>query len=309
MRFQCKRKHESGFCGVIDRRGMTLVESICAVGIIVMLLSLLAPAIMSSRESARRAQCSNNLRQIGIGITNFHTTWGHLPLNNSTFVQLRAELELGELNLSGKGPLLSNTSILRCPSDRYVFPQSEASYFLNHGSSIFPRNGAVDNSRSINLSGEVRYISFREFTDGLSNTALFSEHKQMDSLYTSPKADDRASWASPKSFHPGEEQLLTTFLDGALQNKQLVKIENYSMLSRTSVDNSFYYDHLWSPNKPVVVDVLKANYPFVISPSSLHGNGLNLLLGDGRVEFFSDSVSRPPWQAIGSRNGGEVAAE
>ena len=90
------------------RSAVSIVEVLSVFGIIAIILSILAPAVMSARESARKAQCCNNLRQIGIGITNFHTTWGHLPRNNYTFVNLRSELELGELNLSGRGPLLKN---------------------------------------------------------------------------------------------------------------------------------------------------------------------------------------------------------
>ena len=131
----------------------------------------------------------------------------------------------------------------------------------------------------------------------------------MDYLSTIPKADDRASWASPKSFKRGEEQLLAMFLESAFLNKQLIKREKTSMVSHTSIENDFYYDHLWGPNRPLVVEALETNYPFVIAPTSFHGNGVNLLFADGRVEFFSDSVSRSVWQAIGSRNGGEVATD
>lgn len=69
--------------GPARQRGLTLVEILVVISIIALLMGLLLPAVQATRETARRASCGNNMKQIGVAILGFETAHSHLPSGSS----------------------------------------------------------------------------------------------------------------------------------------------------------------------------------------------------------------------------------
>ena len=66
-----------------SKRGFTLIELLVVIAIIAVLIALLLPAVQAAREAARRAQCVNNLKQIGLGMHNYHSSQDRFPLGSA----------------------------------------------------------------------------------------------------------------------------------------------------------------------------------------------------------------------------------
>jgi prepilin-type N-terminal cleavage/methylation domain-containing protein/prepilin-type processing-associated H-X9-DG protein len=71
---------------VMRRRGFTLIELLVVIAIIAVLIALLLPAVQAAREAARRAQCVNNLKQIGLALHNYHITNDKFPMGSSVAI-------------------------------------------------------------------------------------------------------------------------------------------------------------------------------------------------------------------------------
>ena len=161
----------------LSRRGFTLIELLVVIAIIAVLIALLLPAVQAAREAARRAQCINNLKQIGLGMHNYESSIGSFPLGaanygvgdtvsrgwtalamlmpymeqgnigNSLNFQLRVSGDLNGVNggLSNWTGLITKVGSYLCPSDFPITPYTQAESLNPYSqTSYFPSGGTYN---------------------------------------------------------------------------------------------------------------------------------------------------------------------
>jgi prepilin-type N-terminal cleavage/methylation domain-containing protein len=310
----------------ISRTAFTLVELLVVIAIIGILVALLLPAVQAAREAARRSQCLNNMKQIGLAMHNYHDTFKTFPFGQDgtgdrysaislllPFMEQKPLHDSIDFNLPYNAPInnaarLTELPMLRCPSDRLnPMPQTggATNYMANKGSGIVWRNATGANANMAPPNGVFYYHSrtrFADILDGTSNTASFSERILSDgsNAIVSPIAD--------VFFHPGAP----TTPDQAVQMCDALDITNLAnqfplFMGAPWIDGQHTYLHVDVPNSRSCGFFLtmRASMP----PSSRHPGGVLLLLCDGSTRFVSETINLATWRGIGTRDGSEPIGE
>ena len=292
------------------RSGFTLFELLVVIAIIGILIGLLLPAVQYARESARRSSCTNNLKQIGVAILNYHDAYkllppGYLAVFDATGNEngpgwgwaalVLPYLEEGNLhrtiqfNLPIESPAnvrprTSQITIYLCPSDSPE-PTWVATTFDLSGTPI----QTVCDVASANYIGV-----FGTTEPGVNGDGIFFR----DAKLALRNISDGAS----HTMAVGERshRLCQATWVGAVTNANL-----YPPLGSTAppvVDNStgMILGHTGDGNSPGSVD------SHVNQFSSMHGQGANFLFADGHVQFLDETIEYKTYMALSTRAGGEV---
>ncbi len=306
------------------RKGFTLIELLVVIAIIAVLIALILPAVQMAREAARRSQCQNNLKQIGLALHNYHSDHGTFPPGRTrsridgaghafgALAQMLPRLDQiavynainfdhsadrSTQNLTARQTLVES---FLCPTDSHAIPRQAngPTCYLMATGTIYPI------ARSDGVLFENSSVRTQDISDGTNQTVAFSETIRSDGKpennYISLRPEDVPLTNYALQCVP------TQTTEDARGARWIYGSPGLSMYNHRRTPNDRNMDCRAGGPQSIQTNRTWDAVSHDITARSRHAGGVHSLFADGHVRFVSDMIDVTIWQALGTRGGAEL---
>jgi prepilin-type N-terminal cleavage/methylation domain-containing protein len=292
----------------LRRHGFTLVELLVVIAIIAVLVALLLPAVQQAREAARRTSCRNNLKQIGLALHNYISSFVSFPPGSTSVI------DYGVWSSNPSQYHLHSWASLILPNLDQTNLYNQVNYNV---SALDPQNISAASQkitayRCVSFTGqdysnEPLYVALspkyaiRNYV-AIGATTVGNLWKMPDGVIysqsTTRPGDITDGMSQTVLVAETREQNASVWIDGGTA----------SLTSRNYDDGNppSYSGGVIAINFTPYYSAAGQGIDCLWAASSFHTGGANHLLGDGSVRFFSQNISANVYDALVTRGGGET---